>query len=509
VNIIFRHWLAKCKKRIDRRLDKTRDTITFQPCLTASNIHYAISNKTQAIACGGIGLFQALARRLGLIRTIDNRLHLFKFHMPYHESDHVLNIAYNALCGGTCLQDIELRRNDEVFLNALGARRIPDPTTAADFCRRFTKENIETLIDAINETRLRVWAEQPDSFLDCAFLDADGTLLETTGQCKQGMDISYKGIWGYHPLIVSLANTGEVLSLVNRSGNRPSHENAAREIDRSLLLCLRAGFRRVLLRGDTDFSQTEHLDGWNAMSRVRFVFGYNAMDNLEEIAANLPASAWRRLERPARYVVRTQPRQRPVNVKDRIVRERGFETLRLKSEEVAEFAYQPGKCSQTYRMVVVRKNITKEKGEQALLDDIRYFFYITNEREWSASEVVFSANDRCNQENLIAQLKGGVHALHSPLATLESNWAYMVMAALAWNLKAWWALSLPEAPGRWQERHRDEKAWALCLEFRTFLNAFVLLPCQILRTGRKVVYRLLGWNPHLPIFFRLVNKLHC
>jgi hypothetical protein len=509
VKHIIRRWLDKCKKRIDRRLDKTHDTITFQPCLTASNIQYAISNKAQAITCGGIGLFQTLARRVGLIRTIDNRLHLFKLHMPYHESDHVLNIAYNALCGGTCLQDIELRRNDEVFLNALGTRRIPDPTTAADFCRRFTKESIETLIDAINETRLRVWAEQPDSFLDCAFLDADGTLLETTGQCKQGMDISYKGIWGYHPLIVSLANTGEVLSLVNRSGNRPSHENAAREINRSLCLCLRAGFRRVLLRGDTDFSQTEHLDGWNAMSRVRFIFGYNAMGNLEEIAAHLPASAWRRLERPARYVARTQPRQRPANVKDRIVRERGFETLRLKSEEVAEFEYQPGKCSQAYRMVVVRKNITKEKGEQALMDDIRYFFYITNEREWSASEVVFSANDRCNQENLIAQLKGGVHALHSPLGTLESNWAYMVMAALAWNLKAWWALSLPEEPGRWQERYREEKSWVLGLEFRTFLNAFVLLPCQILKTGRRLVYRLLSWNGHLQIFLRLASKLRC
>jgi hypothetical protein len=509
VNNIFRHWFAKCKKRIERRLDKTRDIITFQPCLTASNIHYEISDKTHAITCGGIGLFHTLARQVGLIQTIDERLHLLKFHMPYHESDHVLNIAYNALCGSTCLQDIELRRNDEVFLNALGARRIPDPTTAADFCRRFTKESIETLIDAINETRLRVWAEQPDSFLNCATIDTDGTLIETTGQCKRGMDISYKGIWGYHPLIVSLANTSEVLSIVNRSGNRPSHENAAREIDRSVLLCLRAGFRKVLLRGDTDFSQTEHLDGWNAIAKVRFIFGYNAMDNLEEIAANLPESAWRRLERPARYVVQTQPRQRPVNVKDRIVREREFETLRLQSEDVAEFEYQPVKCSQSYRMVVVRKNITKEMGERALMDDIRYFFYITNEREWSESEVVFSANDRCNQENLIAQLKGGVHALHSPLASLESNWAYMVMAALAWNLKAWWALSVPEAPGRWQEHHHEQKQWVLRLEFRSFLNAFVLLPCQILRTGRKVVYRLLGWNPHLSILFRLIGKLNC
>jgi hypothetical protein len=509
VSLIFHRWHNKRKNRIQCRLDKSHDTITFQPQLTARNIHYEVSDKTRAITCGGIGLFHALARRVGLIETIDKHLHLLKLHMPYHESDHVLNIAYNALCDGTRLQDIELRRNDEAFLDALGARRIPDPTTAGDFCRRFTRESIETLIDAINEARWRVWAEQPDSFFDCAFLDMDGTLTETTGQCKQGMDISYNGTWGYHPLVVSLANTSEVLSIVNRSGNRPSHENAAREVDRSLFLCLRAGFRKVLLRGDTDFSQTEHLDGWNAMSRVRFIFGYDARPNMVEIAESLPESAWRRLDRPARYTVQTQPRQRPANVKDRIIWEREFETLRLQSEEVAEFDYQPTACRQSYRLVVIRKNITKEKGEQALLDDIRYFFYITNERKFSASEVVFAANDRCNQENLIAQLKGGLRALHSPLATLESNWAYMVMTALAWNLKAWWALLLPEEPGRWQERHHAEKQWVLHLEFRSFLNAFMLLPCQILQTGRKLVYRVLSWNRHLPIFFRLVNKLRC
>jgi hypothetical protein len=509
VNVIFHRWFQKGKNRLQRRLDKSHDTITSQPQLAARNIHYDISDKTHAITCGGIGLIHALAWRVGLIQTIDERLHLLKLHLPYHESDHVLNIAYNALCDGTRLQDIERRRNDEAFLDALGTRRLPDPTTAGDFCRRFTPESVETLIDAINEVRLRVWAEQVDSFFDCAFLDMDGTLTETTGQCKQGMDISYNGTWGYHPLVVSLANTTEVLSLVNRSGNRPSHENAAREVDRSLFLCLRAGFRKVVLRGDTDFSQTEHLDGWNALSRVRFIFGYDARPNLVEMAENLPESAWRRLERPARYTVQTQPRQRPANVKDRIVREREFETLRLQSEEVAEFEYQPSACQQSYRLVVIRKNITKEKGEQVLVDDIRYFFYITNEREFSASDVVFAANDRCNQENLIAQLKGGVRALHSPLATLESNWAYMVMTALAWNLKAWWALSLPEPAGRWRERHGVEKQWVLHLEFRSFLQAFMLLPCQILQTGRKVVYRVLSWNRHLRIFFRLVDKLRC
>jgi hypothetical protein len=477
--------------------------------VTAANIHYEVSGRIRGITHGGIGALHTLARQLGLIDAIDQRLHVLKIHLPYHESDHVLTLAYNALCDGTCLQDLELRRHDENFLNALGARRLPDPTTAGDFCRRFRRDHITTLLDLINDTRLLAWATQPREFFDRADIDMDGTLVATTGSCKQGMDIAYDGTWGYHPLVLSLANTGEVLGLVNRPGNRPSHEGAAAEVDRALAVCFRGGFRRVLLRGDTDFSQTEHLDRWDDDPRIRFIFGYDAAPNLKALAEDLPARAWRPLERPARYPVRTQPRRRRANVKEAVVAERGFENLRLRSEEVAEFNYRPTACSKEYRMVVVRKNITREKGEHRLFDEVRYFFYITNDWSSEAWEVVLLANDRCDQENLLAQLHSGVRALKAPVDNLESNWAYMVMTALAWNLKAWWALRLPEQPGRWQEKHREEKRWVLGLEFKTFVNAFVRLPCQVVRTGRKLVYRLLGWNPHLPIFFRLAGVLRC
>jgi hypothetical protein len=323
------------------------------------------------------------------------------------------------------------------------------------------------------------------------------------------MDIAYNGTWGYHPLVLSLANTGEVLWLVNRAGNRPSSEGAAAAIDRVLPICFAGGFRRVLLRGDTDFSQTEHLDRWDADPRVRFIFGIDAMPNLVAIAEDLPARAWRPLLRPPRYEVATQPRQRPDKVKDAIVAAREFETLRLRSEEVAEFNYQPTACRRLYRLVVVRKNISRAQGERCLFDEVRYFFYISNEWAPEPEEIVFVANDRCDQENLLAQLHGGVRALRAPVDNLVSNWAYMVMTALAWNLKAWWALTLSEAPGRWQERHRQEKRWVLRLEFKTFVQAFVRLPCQVVRTGRRLVYRLLSWNPYQRIFFRLVQVLRC
>jgi hypothetical protein len=501
--------LANRKRRIERRLDPTKLGDCSRPMFTARNIHYEVADRSRGFVHGGIGVIHALARQVGLIDAIDDRLHLLKIHLPFHESDHVLNFAYNALCEGTCLQDIELRRNDEVFLDALGARRIPDPTTAGDFCRRFTPADIVTLLDVIDDVRVRVWAQQPTEFFEQAILDMDGTLVETTGECKQGMDIAYDGTWGYHPLVLSLANTQEVLSVVNRPGNRPSHEGAAEQVDRGLATCFRGGFRSVLLRGDTDFSQTQHLDRWTADPRVRFVFGYDATPNLVDRANRLPDRAWRALQRPPRYAVTTEPRPRAERVKEQVVVARGFENQRLQAEAVAEFNYQPTACRETYRMVVVRKNISVARGEETLFDRIVYFFYITNDWGPAAEEIVFTANDRCHQENLLAQLLGGVRALTAPVDTLVSNWAYMVMTDLAWNLKAWWALSLPEPPSRWQERHRADKQWALKIEFKTFVNAFVRLPCQLVRTGRRLVYRLLGWNPYLPIFFRLVSALRC
>ena len=159
-------------------------------------------------------------------------------------------------------------------------------------------------------------------------------------------------------------------------------------------------------------------------------------------------------------------------------------------------------------MVVVRKNLSVEKGEQVLFPDIRYFFYITNDRDTSADEVVFLANDRCNQENLIEQLKNGVPALQMPVDNLLSNWAYMVMASVAWTLKAWFVLSLPET-GRWTAKYKSEKQTVLKMKFKTFLNAFMLVPCQIIRGVRRIIYRLLAWNPWQHVFLRGVDALRC
>ena len=497
--------LASCKRRIERRLDRKRIFVhREQPVFSGSGIVYQLADRTRGIAAGGLGAMQLLVEEVGLADEINRRVQVLRRHLPYHESDHVLNIAYNILAGGTRLEHIELRRNDEVFLDALGVQSIPDPTTAGDFCRRFNAECVQDLMNAINETRLGVWKQQPDEFFDEAVIDADGTIVETTGECKQGMDIGYNRKWGYHPLLISLANTGEVLYLFNRSASRPSHEGAAGYLDRAAALCRRAGFRKVTLRGDTDFTQTKELDRWDE-NGIGFLFGADANLNVRLTAQLLEKQDWEALERPPKYAVKTVPRSRPRNVKEQIVRRRDFENIRLESEEIAEFDYSPCACQKAYRMIVVRKNLSIALGARVLFPDVRYFFYLTNDWETPADQLVLKANQRCHQENLIEQLKNGVGALRAPLDTLESNWAYMVMASLAWTLKIWAALLLPET-GRWQQKHRREKQTVLAMEFSTFCNAFLQLPCQIVWTGRRLIYRLLSWNPWQHVFLRLVER---
>lgn len=501
---IVRQRMLREKRQIERRLKAAVVVNEGGPVLRGGNIEYELSGRASGIAHGGMGMVQRVVRRIGLAEAIDANVSVLKIHKPYHESDHVLNIAYNTLCGGERLDDIELRRNDRVMLDALGTASLPDPTTAGDFCRRFGEQSIHGLMDGINETRLKVWALQPETFrAETARIDADGTIIPTLGETKEGMDIAYNGVWGYSALVVSLANTSEPLYLKNRPGNRPSHEGVIGLFDKAIALCRRGGFSDVLLRGDTDFSLTTELDRWTN-DGVRFVFGYDARANLIAQAASVPAALYQELVRRAEYEIQTRGRTRPENVKDRIVREREYEVIRTTSEEIFDFEYQPGNCRQPYRMVALRKNLTVEKGEAALFDKIRYFFYITNDWKMSCNEVIQEARQRANQENLIAQLKGGVRALHAPVNALNANWAYMVMAALAWSLKAWIALLVPVSP-RWAVQHLEQRRRLLTMDFRTFVAAIIHIPCQIIRAARRIRYRVLAWNEWQPTFFRLLD----
>ena len=489
--------LNQRKENLTKRLERKQWPEQANPLLRAQNIHYEMAERVRAIECGGIGAFHLLACNSGLVEAINDRVHLLKRYLPYHESDHVLNIAYNTLTGGTCLEDIELRRNDEAFMDGVGVERIPDPTTAGDFTRRFSEWEVVELMEAINSIRPKLWKKRlARREREEAILDADGTHALTWGECKEGIGLSYDGDWCYHPLLISLANTAEPLYLVNRSGNCVSHDGAVAWMDRAIAL-VRQSFKRVCLRGDTDFALTGHFDRWSAEG-VSFAFGMDAMPKLVTIAEGLEDRRWSVLRRREKQPLSGERRQRPRKFKEEVVVERGYRNIRLLREHIAEFSYQPTKCKRSYRVIVLRKSLGVEEGQMRLWDEVRYFFYITNRTDLSTAEVVWFCNERCNQENLIEQLKNGLKALRMPVDNLVSNWSYMVMASLAWTLKAWFALLV---------RRREHRDQLLAMEFRRFLHGLIKIPVQIITGGHRIIYRILGYNQWTHTFLATFDRV--
>ncbi len=498
-------FLRRGKQRRDSRHKRARRRKKTRVDELRSSGRYTPSERVVATPYGGVGLALRIAERSGLMRAINDQVDVLKRHQPYSEADHVINIALNALCGGASLQDIEHRRNDPAFLEMLGTLAIPDPTTAGDFCRRFDAADVDALQDAINDARLNVWRNQGAAFVEkTAILDIDSTLVGTTGACKEGMDLTYKGQWGYHPLLVTYANTGEPLYIVNRSGNRPSVEGAPELLDKAIALCRRAGHKSILMRGDTAFSMTRYIDKWHEEG-VRFVFGLMASRGMTNRADSLEQSRYAEFVRDAdKAFAQKEARKKQPRVKEAVVEEREYKNLKLEREDIAEFRHKPGRAVHTYRVVVLRKTITEHRGQLYLGNADRYFFYLTNDFTSSAKEIVRHSNQRCAQEDLIGELKHGVNALRAPLNTLLSNNVYMLATSLAWSLKAWFALSMPVTP-RWRTSHAAERRRILRMGFRTFVQELMLIPLQVVKTGRKLVLRVLTWRPSLRAFFRLAH----
>lgn len=474
------------RKRIKNRLDRKWQPVRERPVMEPANIRYEVSDRISATNAGGIGLMRSVVESVGLPQLIDDKLTLLKRHRPFHESDHVLSLVYSFMCGETTLGGLASHREDEALLNALSARRIPHPTTSGDFLRRFEKDSVNDLLAVLNEGSARVWRKRKPSSRELAVIDVDGTIAETTGECREQMSMAYEGSWGYHPLVVSLANTQEFLAVANRPGNHSSNTNAAHWMDHGVRWAREdAGFKEVLLRGDTAYALTTNFDRWTN-DGVRFVFGIMAHDTFQKRADAIPETAWVPFIRDEETVSK---RKAPTNVRQRVVEEKGFKQLVLEAEHLAEWDYKPARACGTYRMIALRKTIKVLKGQARLEDETRYFFYVTNldADAATAEEVVRLANHRCNQENLIEQLKNGVGATRLPSIRFHGNWAHMLIGALAWNLKIWLGLLLQTIDAQRAEA-------IIRMEWRSFINRLIMIPCQVLYQSRRLVFRLLSVN---------------
>lgn len=463
-----------------------------RPIFRNRRVRMEVEQRGDTTPYGGLAAAHLLTKKLRLDEEIDKVLHLLQFHLPFHESDHVLTHAYNLFVGGRCIEDIQNLQHSTAVKNLLGALRIPDPSTAGDFLRRFDHGALDALQEAIDAARLKVWKRMPRRLRRTATIDIDSHVKEVYGDCKQGADFSYNKKWSYHPLVVTLAETGECLRLVNRSGNVASAQGAEEALAEVLEMTC-GTFQRVYLRGDSKFCQRKIVKLCVGEKHpVRFALVKEESPNVRAIAESLPQAAWEPYVarpdklRPPKSGKRRSKRKRH---RRRIALARGYRNLDTIGEWVAEVPYSLTKCDGVYRLVIKRQEIEESKGQKHLFRRYQYQYVLSNisRAEKSAHEVLRFAYGRCDQENAIEQAKNGLHGFRMPTGSLLANGAFLLAAQIAWCLRSWLSLLvLPTETGRW--------------EWKWFRQAFVYVGAKIVRVAREAVVRITRshrWASHL------------
>jgi hypothetical protein len=442
---------------------------------------------------GGLVLAQQFVRRFQVAQRLDNALTLFKRHAPYHESDHVLALAYTLYADGTCLEDQAVLQGSEAVRRMVGACRIPDPTTAGDFLRRFrTVQNVERLSGVTDEVEEAVWSKLPGKIRrrrkkhEFALVDLDGHIKRLYGVQKEGADFSYDGRWSYQPLVVSLGGSGECLKVVNQPGSaRPS--DAAAQALKEVLPRVRRHFRNAIVRGDTDFDRS---DVFKAVmeEKAYFAIGGRVHPNRAALAQRIAEKNWKPFFPRAERKPRSEfPRHgRTANHRRHKAAKRGFRTLRTIAQWLSEIDYQPHGLDAPCRMIVRRVLIEETDGQGALFQHFRYRLVLTNlPRSYTARQIIDVTYQRCDQENVIEQFGHGIAGWRMPVAEFMGNSAWLQIARLAWNLGKWIAqIALPSEVVRW--------------EWKRFRRHFVYIAAKVLKLGRSWVVRLAGSHRFLP-----------
>jgi len=442
---------------------------------------------------GGLVLAQQFVRRFGVAKRLDDGLMLFKRHAPYHESDHVLALAYTLYTDGTCLEDQGALQGSEAVRGMVGACRIPDPTTAGDFLRRFkSAQDVEQLSGVIDGVQEAVWSKLSRGMgrrrkkEEFALVDLDGHIKPVYGVQKEGADFSYNRRWSYQPLVVSLGGSGECLKVVNQPGSARSSDAAAKAL-KEVLPWVRRNFLNAIVRGDSDFDRS---DVYNETidAGAYFAIGGRLYQNRAALVEAIAEERWKaffpRADREERSSVSRHGRT--ANYRQKKAEERKFRTLRTVKQWVSEIAYQPAGLDCACRMIVRRILIEEKDGQGALFEHFRYRLVLTNlPRSYTPQQVVDLTYQRCDQENVIEQFGQGIAGWRMPVAEFMGNSAWLQIARLAWNLGKWIAqIALPREVVRW--------------EWKRFRRHFVYIAAKVLKEGRSLVVRLAGSHRFLP-----------
>jgi len=463
---------------------------TGGPVMRMPKLHTEVDDHSPVTSYGGLILFSEFVRRFKVAEKIDDNVEVLKLHLPYLESDHILAQAANLYVGGTCIEDMANLQNSEAVRRLFGACRLPDPTTAGDFLRRFDDRynpgSLDGLRRAVDEVQDAVWKrlakKEGSRKRECAVLDIDGHTKKLYGAQKEGADFSREGTWSYHPLLISMAGTGECLAVMNRPGNLRSSNGAAEVLDGTLE---RVGqrFQSILVRADSDYERKDILQTCQRHGAYFALVG-RAFRNRPGIAESIPEQEWipftTRAERQKeeRRKKGATSRRRRGNLRRERARERGYKDLYLAGQWVAEVPWTPKGLEEPCRLIIRRQLIEHRRGQQFLFTDYRYRYVLTNlPPSWSAQAVIDATYERCDQENVIEQMGSGLAAWRMPVGEFAGNSAWLEIARLAWNIARWVAqLALPAEVIRWK--------------WKRFRQAFVYLTAHVIKGGRQIWVRL-------------------
>jgi hypothetical protein len=467
-------------------------------------VHPEIDERAIVTPYGGLVLVEQFCRRFDVASRIDESVHLLKVHLPYHESDHILAQAMNLYAGGSTLEDLASLQHDEAVRRMFGACRLPDPTTAGDFLRRFAPESLAALRTAIDSVQEDVWSELArrqgqGTKRSVAVVYLDGHIKELYGETMEGADFAYTGQYSYNVLTVTLANTGDCLAVRLRPGNFRSSHGAA-EVLAEVLPRLRKHFEDILVVADSDFDRSDVRKACQNASAY-FAFVGREHSNRPKMADSI--ETWSefhpRAERIAderRNHKNYKPRRRKPNRKRERARERRYTELSLIKQFVGETAWTPPKETETLRLIVRRQIIDRFEAKQGeMFEMFRDRYIVTNlPSSWSAEEVIDATYERCDQENVIEQMGSGLAVWRMPVKQFIGNEAWMEIARLAWNMRTWIAqLALPKETVRW--------------EWKRFRQAFVYQAAEVAHHARQLWVRFAGSHRFAPILVEAHMRL--
>jgi len=476
-------------------------------------VNVEVEGGAPTTAWAGLALVITFISSFKIVKRLNENLSLIKQPKPYTNADHVLALVFNLYIGGRHIEDIAELQHSPAICRMLGAERLPDPTTAGDFLRRFDERdehNLLSLRDVGDGIQEDVWKELVKRFgrktgkrgrrkrkLPLATVDLDGHIEEELGVTKEGADFSYNGKWGFQPLLITLAQFSEILWIMNRPANGRSSENVAEALDK-VLPRLKSYFERILVRGDSDFDRSDIRAICRAHGAYTAFVGRDNREARTKLAMSVEEHQWRpflsKAERQRRQR-RTGPRKKKPNRRRQRARQRGYKELYQAREWMSEQFFSPPYEDESYRLVFRRQLIEHREGQIHMFDEYRYWSIVTDlPLEMTTAEVIDETYQRCDQENLIEQLGSAVAAWNMPVAEFLGNCAWLEIARLAWNLGKWIALlSLPFEVVRW--------------EWKRFRRAFVHIVGQVLVGGHRVTTRISTSHRHWSTFVEALNRL--